>query len=136
MTLRAGALPGGPLMAFAYRFEAGGRSAVIGGTGWAPEALADLARDSDVLVHEALHQASMEAAIEAGAADPDFLRRDAALHMSLARVGGLARAANVRTLVLVRLRPPPIFDRQFEQIVRESFDGAVLIPKDGDEIRP
>lgn len=136
LTMRAGALPGGPLPALAYRFEAGGRSAVVAGTGWAPKSLVDFARGADLLVHEALHVASMEAVIEAGVDDPEFLRREKALHTSLADVGGLAQRAGVGKLVLVRLRPPPLFARQFESRVAEDFAGQVVIAEDGAEIRP
>ncbi len=136
LTVRAGALPGGPLPALAYRFEAGGRSAVVSGTGWAPNSLVDFARGADLLVHEALHLASMEAVLEAGVDDPEFLRREKLLHTSLTEVGGLAQRAGVGKLVLVRLRPPPVFARQFESRVAEDFAGQVVIAEDGAEIRP
>lgn len=136
MRVRAGALPGGPLPALAYRFEAGGRSAVVAGTGWAPEALVEFARGAGLLVHEALHMASLQAVIEAGADDPDFLRREGALHTTLAEVGGLAQRAGVEALLLVRLRPPPVFARQYERRVAQDFAGRVVIAEDGAEIRP
>ena len=51
-------------------------------------------------------------------------------------VGELAQRAGVGTLVLVRLRPPPVYDIQITSAVNDHFDGAIVIPDDGDEITP
>ena len=137
LSVRAAALPGGPLGARAYRFEAGGRSIVVSGTGWAPDALAGLARGASVLVHEAGFVPGPEVARELGIdAQAERFRREAALHTSLADVGALAARAGVGTLVLVRLRPPPVFDLQITSLVDDSFDGRILIANDGGEITP
>ena len=132
--VRASALPGGPLPAFAYRFDAGPRSAVVSGVGWGGDALVSLAKGADTLVLEALHRASIDAAIEAGVADKARLEREAALHFSTEEVGVLAQRAGVHTLVLVRLRPPPLFAFQYAQIVARTFTGRVEIADDSDEI--
>ena len=137
LTLRAGALPGGPLDARAYRFESDGRSIVVSGTGWAPDALAAFARGASVLVHEAAFIPTPEIAHELGIdARADFFVREAALHTSLADVGALAGRAGVGTLVLVRLRPPPVYDLQVTSLVDDTFGGRILIPQDGDELTP
>jgi ribonuclease BN (tRNA processing enzyme) len=134
LTVRAALLPGGPLPALAYRAEAGGRAAVISGTGFGDEAVVALARGAAVLVHEALHRRSLDAAIEAGGEEGERLRREGELHTSLETVGVLANRAGVRTLVLVRLRPPPLFAWQFQHAVGASFGGEVIVAADGDEI--
>jgi ribonuclease Z len=137
LRVKAGALPGGPLEAFAYRFESEGRSAVVSGTGWAPDALITFARGAGALVHEAAFIPDPEMAAMIGVEeDPDRLRREIALHTRLDEVGGLAQRAGVGTLVLVRLRPPPVYDIQITSEVNDSFDGAIVIPADGDEITP
>jgi len=134
---RAGALPGGPVEAFAYRFEADGRSAVVAGSGWAPAELIAIAHEADVLVHEAAFIPDPETAAQIGVdEDPERLRREIALHTLLGDVGGLASRAGVRTLVLVRLRPPPVYDIQITSEVDDDFSGRILIAEDGDEIRP
>jgi ribonuclease BN (tRNA processing enzyme) len=135
--VRAGELPGGPLPALAWRFEADGRSAVVAGTGWAPEALVELARGADVLVHEAIHLPS-PAEAEAAGLDlaPDAIAREAGLHTRVEEVGGLAARAGVGTLVLVRLRPPPVFAFQLSSRVDDLFPGRIVVPDDGEEIRP
>ena len=52
------------------------------------------------------------------------------------RLQQVAQRAGVRTLVLVRLRPPPVYDLQVTSVVGRRFDGRIVLPEDGDEIRP
>ena len=133
--MRAAALPGGPLDARAYRFESAARSIVVSGTGWAPDALIAFARGASVLVHEAAFIPTPEVARELGIeAQAEFFAREAALHTSLADVGALAGRAGVGSLVLVRLRPPPVYDLQITSVVDDAFGGRIVIPQDGDEI--
>ena len=137
LSVRAAALPGGPLDARAYRFEAEGRSVVVSGTGWGPEALAGFARGASVLVHEAAFIPGPEVAHELGIeAQAERLQREGALHTALADVGALAARAGVGTLVLVRLRPPPVYDLQITSLVDDSFDGRIVIASDSQEITP
>jgi ribonuclease BN (tRNA processing enzyme) len=137
LSVRAASLPGGPLDARAYRFETEGRSIVVSGTGWAPEALAGFARGASLLVHEAAFVPTPEVARELGIeAQAERLQREGALHTALADVGALAARAGVGTLVLVRLRPPPVYDLQITSLVDDSFDGRIVIARDGDEITP
>lgn len=137
LSVRAGALPGGPVAALAYRFEARDRAAVVAATGWAQEALVAFTRGAHLLVHDAAHIPTPELAARAGLAiDPEQLRREASLHTSIDAVGGLARRAGVETLVLVRLRPPPVYDLQLTRIVGQGFAGRIVIADDGEEITP
>lgn len=134
---RAADMPGGPLPALAWRFEAEGRSAVVGGMGWAPDALVELARGADVLVHEAVYVPSPQLALEAGLdVSPEELGRLARLHTSLEAVGALAQRAGVASLVLVRLRPPPVYAIQVTSAVDDTFQGRIVVADDGDEITP
>jgi len=136
LAVRAALLSGGPLPALAYRFEAQGHALVISGTGFGDEAVVALARGASLLVHEALHRPSLHAAIEAGGEDSDRLRREGELHTSLEAAGEIAGRAGVRTLLLVRLRPPPLFAWQFEHAAGRSFAGTVRVASDGDEFTP
>lgn len=137
LAISAGALPGGPLPALAYRFEGLHRSVVVAGPGWAPNALVDFARDADMLIHEAVYVPPPDAVEEAGViADPERLRLEAALHTSVLDVGRLASRARADALVLVRMRPPPFFDLHVTSIVDDSFSGEIIIPEDGDELTP
>jgi ribonuclease BN (tRNA processing enzyme) len=135
LSIRAGALPGGPVEALAYRFEASGRSVVIAGTGWAPDALVEIARRANLLIHEAVFIPDSDLATQMGL-EPAPLQREAALHTSVESVGTLARRAGVETLALVRLRPPPVYDVQITSVVEETFQGQILIPDDSDELIP
>jgi ribonuclease BN (tRNA processing enzyme) len=137
LRLRAAALPGGPVEALAYRFEWRDRSAVVGGPGWAPDAFLELARGAGLLVHEAVFVPTPELAAEIQLdVDPERLRREAALHTSIDQVGSLAQRAGAGTLVLVRLRPPPVYDFQITSIVNDSFAGRIAVAEDGDEFTP
>jgi ribonuclease Z len=135
--IRVADLPGGSFPALAYRIETDDRSVVLASVGFAPESLVALARGADLLVHEAVYGASLAAALEAvGPERAEVLRREAEIHPRLETIGEQAREMGVGTLVLTRLRPPPVYDFQYEKIVREGFGGRVVIAKDGDEIRP
>jgi ribonuclease Z len=137
LSLRAGALPGGPVPALAWRFEWRGRSAVVSSAAWAPDELVELARGAQLLVHEAAFLPTPEEARAMGLTDdPERLRRDAALHTGLEAVGSLARRAGTDTLVLVRLRPPPVYHLQVTSVVDDTFDGRVIVAEDGDELTP
>ncbi|MDJ0850539.1 MAG: hypothetical protein QNK04_19375 [Myxococcota bacterium] len=137
LSVLAGGLEGGPLPALAWRAEAGGRVAVVAPTGWAPDALVDFTRGANTLVHEAAFVPDAELAKEIGIdMDPERLDREARLHTSIDAVGAIASRAGVETLVLVRLRPPPVYDVQIAGPVGESFGGRVVIPDDGEEIAP
>jgi ribonuclease BN (tRNA processing enzyme) len=137
LSVQAEMLPGGPIEALGYRFSAGGRSVVVSGAGWSPDALVELSRDADMLVHEAVFVPTPQIAEEMGMdEDAGLLLREAAEHTSIADVGSLAQRAGVKTLVLVRMRPPPIYDVQVTSIVDDDFDGRIVIAVDGTELIP
>jgi ribonuclease BN (tRNA processing enzyme) len=130
-------LPGGPAPTLAYRFEGGGRAIVTSPVGWGREALVELARGAQMLVRDAVFVPGPELAEELQIqVDPERLKREAALQTSIEEVGGVARKAGVPTLVLVRLRPPPVYDLQITSVVGNQFDGRIVLPEDGDELRP
>ncbi len=139
LAVRAAPLGGGPTPALAWRFEAHGRSLVVSGTGWAPDALVAFARGADLLVHEASFSLSGPQARALADEDPARaarLARETALHTSVEAVGALAVRAGVGTLALVRLRPPPVYDLQLTSLVGGRFAGRVLVLSDGDSVTP
>jgi ribonuclease BN (tRNA processing enzyme) len=137
LAVRVASLPAGAFPALAYRIEADDRSVVVASVGFAPESLLAFGRGADLLVHEAVYGASLTAALEEAEAErADFLRREAEIHPRLESVGELAREMGVATLVLTRLRPPPVYDFQYQSIVGEDFGGRVVIADDGEEITP
>lgn len=137
LVIRSAGLPGGPLPALSWRFERGGRSMIVAGAGWAPDAVVEAALDADFLFHEAVIIPDAEGAEAAGILiDPELLRLEAALHTALADVGTIAERARVGTLVLVRLRPPPFYEFQITGLVGQTYAGNVIIASDGEEVTP
>ena len=130
-------LPGGPTPTLAYRFSGGERVLVTAPVGWGREALADFARGANALVRDAVFIPGPELVEELQIdVDPERLQREAALQTAIEEVGGVAQEAGVPTLVLVRLRPPPVYDLQITGVVGKQFDGRIVLPEDGDEITP
>jgi len=137
LAIRVADLPGGSFPALAYRIEADGRSVVLASVDFARESLVALGGGADLLVHEAVYGASLAAALEdLEAQRAEVLRREAESHPRLETIGELAREMGVGTLVLTRLRPPPVYDFQYRSIVGEDFGGRVVIADDGEEITP
>lgn len=136
LTLRAAGLRGGPIAALAWRVEGGGAAAVVSSAGSDPDGLVAAATGAGVWVHAALYGASLQAALDAGVEGADALAREAALHTRLEDVGALAARAGVRRIALVRLRPPPVYDFQYQRIVGRTFRGAVDVASDGDVLIP
>jgi ribonuclease Z len=137
LSVRAAEVTDGPLPALIWRFETDGDSVVISGIGWADERLVSFAQGADILVHEAVYVPPPEDVEAAGVlADPERLRREAKIHTSLLEIGAIATKANVATLVLTKMRPPPFYDIQVTSHVAETFNGKVKVPEDGDEITP
>jgi ribonuclease Z len=136
LRIRAAAVGDGGLPQLAYRFEAAGRAAVVSGSGPDPDRLAALARGAQLLVAEGFHRQSVDLAIEAGVENPDRLRREADGHTDLRGVARAARDSGVGTLVLTRLRPPPLFDAQFQTPVGEIYPGPLAVASDGEQFTP
>jgi ribonuclease Z len=134
LAIRAEPLPGGPLPALAYRVEAGGRSLVMGSVAFGQTELAELARGAGTVVHGAVFRDAVEAAAQAGIPEAEQDQREASLELPLRDAARLADRVGSRTLVLVRLRPPPLFDFQFERIAGEHFGGHVIVAADGEEV--
>lgn len=137
LAARGEPLAGGPLPALAWHVEGGGFGVAITlGSGDAG-ALAAAARNADFWVTEAVYGASLERAREARADGIEALLREAAGHPQLEALGALAVEAGARSVVLVRLRPPPPFASQYESVIEDGgFRGRVHVPADGDRLTP
>ena len=137
LSLRAAELAGGPLPALAWRIEANGRSAVVGGTGWDGAAVEALARGANLLLHDANHVPTREEAEAASlAVDPERLAREAVIYTDFDEVGAIARRAGVGSLVLIRMRQPVVLDLQITSRVDDEYDGPIAVAHDGDEFTP
>jgi ribonuclease BN (tRNA processing enzyme) len=137
LSAHAEPLAGGPLPALGWRLEGGGHSVAVTIGSADADALAAAAAHADFWVTEAVYGASLDRAREAHADGLDALFREAALHPRLETIGGLAVRAGVRSVVLVRLRPPPPFASQYQSVVEDGgFRGRVHVPADGDRLTP
>lgn len=118
--------------AFAYRFDAADRSIVISGDTAYSEALADLAKGADVLVHEVIHPAGIEMLLERVPNAARLREHLVASHTMPEGVGKVAARAGVKTLVLYHFVPPDmgITDEQWVAGVREHFKGRIVVGKD------
>ncbi len=114
-----------------YRVATAGRAVVVAGVTGNGDRIVEIAAGADVLVVGAIFGASLDAAEEAGVDRVDVLKREATAHLRLEDVGRIAARAGVGTLVLTRLRPPPVFDFQYERAVGASFPGRVVVAADG-----
>jgi ribonuclease BN (tRNA processing enzyme) len=135
LRVRAFALAGGPLPALAYRLVDGERALAFAGASWDAAALVRAAEKAELLATEGVYQGSLDQATEAGA-DVSRLREEAQRHLALEAVGEVATRAGVRGLLLARLRPPPAFHYQYENLVEQTFRGPVHIAEDGETITP
>jgi ribonuclease BN (tRNA processing enzyme) len=124
--------------AYAYRFDAPGRSVVISGDTAPSESLVRLARGADVLVHEVLLLDPAEIAVWLNLPpDHPLVRHVAGSHTSYRDVGRIAREARVKTLVLTHFVPGNVEvdrDRVLGEI-RKSFAGVVVLGEDLMEVK-
>ena len=123
--------------AFAYRFDSPDRSIVISGDTSPSQAIVKLARNADVLVHEALYLPEVEK-MAGASSNPGALRRHLLdSHSPVEEVGRIAAEANVRTLVLSHLVPgeaAAVADQAWRDAARTHFKGEVIVGEDLMEI--
>lgn len=125
--------------AFAFRFDGPDRSIVFSGDTSMTQALIDLAKDADVLVHEVEDMARVETFIRSipGRNVEAGLKHHYETHTSSEGVGKIATAANVKKLVLSHLSPDavdPDLPEQFLKTARKSFSGEIVVGNDLMEI--
>lgn len=119
--------------ALAYRFDAAGGSVVVSGDTAPSDALVELARGADVLVHEVIHPGYVLPQDPARSnTEWTALRRHLLTsHTSVHDVGAVAQRAGVGTLVLSHLVPAGrVPEDEWLAPVRRTFDGVVLLGRD------
>jgi len=119
--------------AYAYRFDTPGRSIVLSGdTTYSPELIA-LARGADVLVHEAMHLASIDRLLDRVPNAPALRKILIGYHTTTEQLGHVAAEAGVKTLVLSHFVPgddPSITDAMWAEGVRKNFAGEIVVGRD------
>ena len=120
--------------AFGFRMDTKDRSIVISGDTAPCEAMVDLARDADLLVHEAMYEPGIDAMLAARPYVPPGLRAFlVGGHTSAEDCGRIAARARVKTLALTHLLPSDEGLVTEEVWLREAsrhFSGRVIVGED------
>lgn len=123
--------------AFAYRFDTADRSIVISGDTARSDALIQLARGADVLVHEALYLPAVDRLVGSIPNASRLKQHIVDSHTSAEDCGRVAQAAGVKTLVLSHFVPTDdetITDEMWANAARAHFRGRVVVGRDLMEI--
>ncbi|MEV0279329.1 MBL fold metallo-hydrolase [Streptomyces sp. NPDC050610] len=120
-------VPHGPLFpSLAFRFDTEHGSVTFSGDTRPTPNLVELARDTDLLVHEAMGDSSMEG--------PGILARHMRRsHTALSQVGGVAQRIGARRLVLSHIgekHDRPIDAARWTRTVKRTYDGPVTTGQD------
>lgn len=121
--------------AYGYRFDFPDRSIVFSGDTVPLDAVAELAKGADVLVHEAMILPAIEAQFGGnGARDKTLykivMRHMVADHSPVEDVGRIAAKAGVKTLVLAHLTGPGVTDEQWRAGAAKYFKGEIIVGHD------
>jgi ribonuclease BN (tRNA processing enzyme) len=124
--------------AFAYRFDFHDRSIAFSGDTTPVEAVAQLAKGADVLVHEAMYLPVLIDYLHAQIAKgrpikfDDYLAHMNADHSPAEEVGRIAQEAGVKTLVLSHLTPAidSISDDTWRAAAAKNFQGEIVVAHD------
>ena len=121
--------------AYAYRFDTPDRSIVFSGDTSRSEALIELAKGADILVHEILNMKAIDATVNRTDPGNEALKRHIIeAHTPMREVGEVAAEAGVGKLVLTHFVPAdiPDFDRPelWRAGVRETWDGEIVVGED------
>jgi ribonuclease BN (tRNA processing enzyme) len=124
-------------LSLAYRFDAPDRSIVISGDTRPTESLVRLARNADVLVHEAMLPDRVQDLIRTLPNREALARSIISHHTSAEQAGQVAVAAGVKMLVLSHLVPaeePDVPDEEWITAARRHFSGPIVVGRDLMEI--
>lgn len=124
--------------AYGYRFDFTDRSIAFSGDTVPLEAVAQMARGADVLVHEAMYLPGLEAYIRGQIAKgrpvlfDAFMAHMKADHSPVEAVGRIAQEAGVKTLVLSHLTPAieSIGDAAWRAPAAKHFKGEIVVGHD------
>ena len=117
--------------AFAFRFDTRDRSIVFSGDTTPCASLVELARGADILVHEVLHDAALDA-ICAKLPNATRLRRHLlASHTTQDQVGVVAHEAGVKCLVLSHFVPSDsVAEETWRDAAARHYSGRIVLGRD------
>ena len=114
--------------AFGLRFDLKkpGVSVTFSGDTTKSENLITLAKDTDILVHEA--QFSLDDAYYGNRFPPNYLKSS---HTSAVQVGEVAAAANAGHVILSHYEPTDLPDSEWSEAIGKNFSGEITVARDG-----
>lgn len=114
--------------AFGFRFDLAksGVSVTFSGDTTKSDNLIALAKDTDILVHEA--QFSLDDAYYGNRFPPNYLQNS---HTSAEQVGQVAAAANAKHVVLSHYSPTDLPDSEWLDAIGKNFTGEITVARDG-----
>ncbi len=118
---------------FAFKFKLGKKIIVFSGDTTYCPALVTFAADADYLIHEVMYSPAVD---EMAKRRPNAAKLIASIkshHTSAEDVGRIARAANVKNLILNHFVPPDdksLSDQVWIDAVSSSFPGTIIVGKD------
>lgn len=123
--------------AYGYRFDFNDRSIAFSGDTIPLEAVAQMAKGADVLVHEAMYMPAVDEEIKLQIARGQhttydaFMKHMLADHSRAEDVGRIAAEAGVKTLVLSHLTPSAgATDAEWRAAAAKTFKGEILVGHD------
>ncbi|KFA25440.1 MBL fold metallo-hydrolase [Xanthomonas vasicola] len=119
--------------AFAYRFEAHDRSVVFSGDTRYLPALAEFAKNTDILVHEVMYLPALQKMLQTNDNAPTLLDHLLKSHSTSEEVGKIADAAKAKMLVLNHFVPggdASITDAMWSEGARRHYPGPIVVGKD------
>ena len=114
--------------AFGFRFDLkkSGVSVTFSGDTTKSDNLIALAKDTDILVHEA--QFSLDDAYYDNRFPPNYLVNS---HTSAEQVGEVAAAANAKHVILSHYSPTDLPDSEWQDAIGKHYSGEVTVARDG-----
>lgn len=128
-----------PFPAFGFRFDTDHGSVTFSGDTTPSDNLVELARNTDVLVHEIMDGQSM---LDHGMAE-FMVTGLRGCHTDITEIGGIAATAGARTLALSHIvplsitspTPPKLPVGHWRSTIRRDYDGTVVIGRDLQRVR-
>lgn len=125
--------PHPPLKDLAYRFDTPYGSVVISGDTAFNPALAEFARDCDLLVHETLYVPGVDALVKRAHQGAEFRNHLLSSHTAAEDVGKIATMARAKKLVLTHFVPGDmdwITDAMWHDAAAKNYSGEIIVGHD------